>query len=79
MEINPDELDTAERYKLLIGCIVPRPIAFVSTISPDNRTNLAPFPLLHRHGPAPPPPPSLPAPRPHLGPARTSSDSVHTR
>ena len=43
MEINPDELDTAERYKLLIGCIVPRPIAFVSTISPDNRTNLAPF------------------------------------
>ncbi len=44
MEINPDDLARAERYKLLIGCIVPRPIAFVSTISPDGRTpNLAPF------------------------------------
>ncbi|MEE8458253.1 MAG: flavin reductase family protein [Phycisphaerales bacterium] len=43
MELNPDQLDPAERYKLLIGCIVPRPIAFVSTISPDGRPNLAPF------------------------------------
>ena len=43
MEFNPDKLDPAERYKLLIGCIVPRPIAFVSTISPDGRPNLAPF------------------------------------
>ena len=32
MEFNPDKLDPAERYKLLIGCIVPRPIALVSTI-----------------------------------------------
>jgi len=43
MELNPDELNRAERYKLLIGCIVPRPIAFVSTISPEGRPNLAPF------------------------------------
>jgi len=43
MELNPDTLDPAERYKLLIGCIVPRPIAFVSTISPDGAPNLAPF------------------------------------
>ncbi|MBI4547471.1 MAG: flavin reductase family protein [Ignavibacteriae bacterium] len=27
----------------MIGCIVPRPIAFVSTISPDGIRNLAPF------------------------------------
>ncbi|KAM5365340.1 hypothetical protein ACJZ2D_011056 [Fusarium nematophilum] len=31
-------------YKLLISAIVPRPIAFVSTLSPDGKsTNLAPF------------------------------------
>lgn len=44
MEIDPTTLAVAERYKLLIGAIVPRPIAFVSTVSPDGaRTNLAPF------------------------------------
>ncbi|MBK7643120.1 MAG: flavin reductase family protein [Planctomycetes bacterium] len=43
MEIDPDRLAARERYRLLIGCIVPRPIALVSTISPEGRTNLAPF------------------------------------
>ncbi|TVQ53937.1 MAG: flavin reductase family protein [Phycisphaerales bacterium] len=43
MECSPESLTTAERYKLMIGGIVPRPIAFVSTISPDGRLNLAPF------------------------------------
>ncbi len=43
MELDPDTLAPRERYKLLIGCIVPRPIAFVSTISPDGRPNLAPY------------------------------------
>jgi flavin reductase (DIM6/NTAB) family NADH-FMN oxidoreductase RutF len=43
MELDPLKLSPAERYKLLIGCIVPRPIAFVSTISPSGRTNLAPY------------------------------------
>lgn len=43
LELDPDALGVPERYKLLIGGIVPRPIALVSTISPDGRTNLAPF------------------------------------
>ncbi len=43
MEINPESLDVAARYKLLIGCVVPRPIAFVSTVAPDGKLNLAPF------------------------------------
>ena len=43
MEITPEELSVRERYKLLIGSIVPRPIAFVSTLSTIGRTNLAPF------------------------------------
>jgi flavin reductase (DIM6/NTAB) family NADH-FMN oxidoreductase RutF len=30
-------------YKLLVGTVVPRPIAFVSTITPDGVPNLAPF------------------------------------
>ena len=43
MELDPAELSTAERYKLVIGCVTPRPIAFVSTISADGRSNLAPY------------------------------------
>lgn len=43
MEINPDAISQPERYKLLIGGIVPRPIAFVSTISPGGKPNIAPF------------------------------------
>lgn len=43
MELNPSSLAIAERYKLLIGGIVPRPIAAVSTLSPQGRPNLAPF------------------------------------
>lgn len=42
-QFDPETLSTAERYKLLIGCIVPRPIAFVSTISTTGAHNLAPF------------------------------------
>ncbi len=43
MDINPESLPVAERYKLLIGGIVPRPIAWVSTLSPAGKPNLAPF------------------------------------
>jgi len=43
VEIDPEGLSPAERYKLLIGGIVPRPIALVSTISPGGVANLAPF------------------------------------
>ena len=43
MEINPNEISVKERYKLLSGSILPRPIAFVSTISKNGVPNLAPF------------------------------------
>lgn len=43
MELRPDDLHPRECYKLLIGCIVPRPIALVATVSLDGRPNLAPF------------------------------------
>jgi len=53
MEIDPTAITQADRYKLLIGCIVPRPIAFVSTVSPDGRLNLAPFSFFNGIGSAP--------------------------
>jgi flavin reductase (DIM6/NTAB) family NADH-FMN oxidoreductase RutF len=37
------KLPIQESYKILIGAIVPRPIAWVSTISASGVTNLAPF------------------------------------
>ena len=43
MIIDPSEHDDTSIYKLLIGSIVPRPIAFVSTISRSGVRNLAPF------------------------------------
>jgi flavin reductase (DIM6/NTAB) family NADH-FMN oxidoreductase RutF len=43
MIIDPHELPQAMRYKLLIGSIVPRPIAWVSTVSAAGEYNLAPF------------------------------------
>lgn len=32
-----------DNYKLLIGSVVPRPIAWVSTVAPEGHLNLAPF------------------------------------
>jgi len=41
--INPAEHAYNDIYKLMIGMIVPRPIAFVSTIDAAGIRNLAPF------------------------------------
>ncbi len=43
MIIDPREAGHQNIYKLLIGAVVPRPIAFVSTLSRDGIRNLAPF------------------------------------
>ncbi|HUN08547.1 MAG TPA: flavin reductase family protein [Aggregatilineales bacterium] len=43
VEFNPIDVPQRDLYKLLIGAVVPRPIAWVSTISPDGVPNLAPF------------------------------------
>ncbi len=39
----PEDLDAKQAYKLLTGVIVPRPIAWVSTVSVSGTSNLAPF------------------------------------
>ena len=43
MELDPSAIGEAAAYKLLIGCVVPRPIAWVSTADPAGVRNLAPF------------------------------------
>lgn len=43
MDIDPSTLSIPDRYKLLIGGIIPRPIAVVSTCDARGRHNVAPF------------------------------------
>lgn len=43
MLIDPSKTTYKENYHLMTGCVVPRPIAFVSTVSDDGQPNLAPF------------------------------------
>lgn len=43
MVIDPKSTEPFNIYKLLIGSILPRPIAFVSTMGADGIYNLAPF------------------------------------
>lgn len=43
MTIDPAKHDARDVYKLMIGSILPRPIAFVSSLSATGVRNLAPF------------------------------------
>jgi len=38
-----DEMEKVDIYKMLTSAVVPRPVAFVSTLSPSGEPNLAPF------------------------------------
>ena len=51
---NPKELDIKTNYHLMISGIVPRPIAFVSSISKKGETNLAPYSFFNGFGANPP-------------------------
>ena len=42
-KIDPAALDSREMHELMVGCVAPRPIAFVSTIGEDGVYNVAPF------------------------------------
>jgi flavin reductase (DIM6/NTAB) family NADH-FMN oxidoreductase RutF len=43
MEINLMELEPRQAHDLLTSALIPRPIAWVSTINKEGQTNLAPF------------------------------------
>lgn len=36
-------LDTAQAYRLICGAVVPRPVAWITTVDRDGRVNAAPF------------------------------------
>jgi flavin reductase (DIM6/NTAB) family NADH-FMN oxidoreductase RutF len=41
--VDGEQLDTDTAYRLLVGCVVPRPVAWVSTVSSAGLVNVAPF------------------------------------
>lgn len=41
--IDPEKLEPPERHRMTIGSIVPRPIAWTTTVDAAGRVNLAPF------------------------------------
>lgn len=53
-DIDPAETAPGVLYPLVISSIVPRPIAFVTTIGPDGSRNLAPFSYFNTVGHDPP-------------------------
>lgn len=54
MRVDLPSLKPRESYQWLTSTILPRPIAWVSTISADGRTNLAPFSFFQGVTSAPP-------------------------
>lgn len=54
MIVDSSTLDRTHAYKLLIGCIIPRAIGWVSTVSRDGIANLAPISFFTGAGPQPP-------------------------
>ena len=53
-EFDPKKLGIRDNYHLMISGIVPRPIAFVSSISKNNDNNLAPYSFFNGFGANPP-------------------------
>lgn len=49
-----EELSAIDNYKLLIGSVIPRPIAFVTTLSENGVLNGAPFSFFNVISAAPP-------------------------
>ncbi|SDW29398.1 NADH-FMN oxidoreductase RutF, flavin reductase (DIM6/NTAB) family [Marininema mesophilum] len=43
MQIDPAKQERVDNYKLLVGSILPRPIAFVTSVAEDGTVNASPF------------------------------------
>jgi flavin reductase (DIM6/NTAB) family NADH-FMN oxidoreductase RutF len=54
MDLVLSELPPLERYKLLIGLVIPRPIAWISTRSANGVANCAPFSFFNVFSEEPP-------------------------
>ncbi|BDC98799.1 flavin reductase family protein [Persicobacter psychrovividus] len=54
MIINPKEQSIGDFHRLMLSAVVPRPIAFVSTIDANGHVNLSPFSFFNAFGANPP-------------------------
>jgi len=54
MILDPASASPGAFYQFMIGVVVPRPIAFVSTVSPEGRLNVAPFSFFNAIASQPP-------------------------
>ncbi|MBA4186537.1 MAG: flavin reductase family protein [Planctomycetaceae bacterium] len=54
MQIDPTSTAVPEVYQYLVGIVTPRPIAWVTTLSPTGVVNLAPFSFFNAFGANPP-------------------------
>ncbi|MEM1391267.1 MAG: flavin reductase family protein, partial [Pseudomonadota bacterium] len=54
MHFSSADIPRALAYKLLVSTVIPRPIAFVTTISSDGIANVAPYSFFNAMGSAPP-------------------------
>ena len=76
MIIDPREAGFQNVYKLLIGAVVPRPIAFVSTVSREGVRNLAPFSFFTAVSANPPVICFCPVRRPGLAPYKDTLSNI---
>lgn len=54
MRLDMRELDLAARYKIVNSTITPRPIAWITTVSPEGLVNAAPYSFFNACGVEPP-------------------------
>jgi flavin reductase (DIM6/NTAB) family NADH-FMN oxidoreductase RutF len=54
VQIDPSAANVLDVYHTLVGVVTPRPIAWVTTVSPAGAVNLAPFSFFNAFGSNPP-------------------------
>ena len=54
MDLTLADLAARDRYKLLSALVVPRPIAWITTLNPDGSVNAAPYSFFNLLGTRPP-------------------------
>ncbi len=54
LDVDPADIERRERYKLICGLVVPRPVALVTTLSADGVVNAAPFSFFNVFSEEPP-------------------------
>lgn len=54
MQLDPSASPVVDVYQYLVGIVTPRPIAWVTTVSPAGVVNLAPFSFFNAFGANPP-------------------------